>query len=186
MPHRPHISRPRTSAAREQLKQIARDLDDATDKKTPLMQAAAKGDLQSLTYWLGQADAFLNAETKVSRHTALMFAAYHGHLACVQALAEAGAALDPVCIVGLTARGYAEKGRHAATAQWLEDYAVSAHRTAKRRRMNARADDMPRAKSVPTATPKEAALAPTITTGPTPLHNALAAASRQSKLKLKP
>ena len=86
------------------------DAEDA-DKLTPLMRAAAKGDLKTVNALLDKG-ANPNLQNSVQRLTPMMFASFHGHIDVVNALFAKSA--DPRIQDALGARAvdWAILGRH--------------------------------------------------------------------------
>ena len=87
-------------------------------KLTPLMRAAAKGDLKDVTALLGKG-ADPNVQSSQQGVTALMCAAYFGHLDVVKALVAKGAKLDQKDRNGGGAVDWAVAGERDAIDQWL-------------------------------------------------------------------
>lgn len=88
------------------------------DGLTPLMRAAARGDVAQVTSLLaGGAD--VNLAHAQLRLTPLMFASYSGHDAVVQLLLEKGAAANAKDAAGASAADWASQGGHEPTADRL-------------------------------------------------------------------
>ena len=88
------------------------------DGLTPLMRAAARGDVTTVTTLVaGGAD--VNATHAELRLSPLMFAAYFGHDAVVRRLLDAGARANVKDAAGASAADWATAGDHAATTDAL-------------------------------------------------------------------
>jgi ankyrin repeat protein len=85
---------------------------------TPLIRAAAKGDLKEVTVLLGKG-ADPNVQSSQQGITALMCAAYLGHLDVVKALVAKGAKLDQKDRNGGGAVDWAVAGERDEVDQWL-------------------------------------------------------------------
>src|SRR5262245_53590653 len=83
------------------------------------MRAAATGDLKQVTALLGKG-ADPNVQSSANGVTALMCAAYFGHLQVVQALVAKGARLDQKDRNGGGAVDWAVAGERDQVDQWLE------------------------------------------------------------------
>jgi ankyrin repeat protein len=81
------------------------------DGLTPLMRAAARGDLAQVTALLGKGSE-PDASTPAQRVTALMCAAYFGHAAVIKALLAKGARLELKDAQGAAAVDWAALGDH--------------------------------------------------------------------------
>ena len=88
-------------------------------KVTPLMRAAAVGDLKQVTALLAKG-ADPNLQSSANGVTALMCAAYFGHLQVVQALVAKDARLDQKDRNGGGAVDWAVAGEREQVDQWLE------------------------------------------------------------------
>jgi ankyrin repeat protein len=88
------------------------------DGLTPLMRAAARGDLAAVTTAIA-AGADVNAAHPDARLTPLMFAAYFGHEATVRQLLEKGARPNLKDAAGASAADWASTGSREATATVL-------------------------------------------------------------------
>jgi ankyrin repeat protein len=87
-------------------------------KLTPLIRAAAKGDLKEVNALLGKG-ADPNVQSSQQGITALMCAAYFGHLEVVKALVAKGAKLDQKDRNGGGAVDWAVAGDREEVDQWL-------------------------------------------------------------------
>lgn len=83
------------------------------DGLTPLMRAAARGDVAAATTML-DAGVEVNASHADTRLTPLMFAAYFGHDAVVRLLLEKGATANAKDATGASAADWAAQGGHDA------------------------------------------------------------------------
>lgn len=81
------------------------------DGLTPLMRAAARGDVKQVTALL-DSGADPNAITTAQRVTALMCAAYFGHTAVITALIAKGAKIEQKDAQGAAAVDWAALGDH--------------------------------------------------------------------------
>jgi ankyrin repeat protein len=88
------------------------------DGLTPLMRAAARGDVNAVTA-LVAAGADVNGTHAELRLSPLMFAAYFGHGPVVRALLDAGARANHKDTAGASAADWATAGDQAATADTL-------------------------------------------------------------------
>jgi uncharacterized protein len=89
------------------------------DGLTPLMRAAARGDVTAVTAAL-TAGADVNGAHAETRLTALMFAAYFGHEAAARLLLDKGAQPNLKDATGASAADWASTGSHEATATLLQ------------------------------------------------------------------
>lgn len=88
------------------------------DGLTPLMRAAARGDITTVTSQVaGGAD--VNGAHAQLRLTPLMFAAYGGHDAVVRLLLDKGATTNLKDANGASAADWASQGGHQRTAEVL-------------------------------------------------------------------
>jgi len=81
------------------------------DGLTPLMRAAARGDVAQVTALLDRG-ADPNAVTPAQRVTALMCAAYFGHAAVIKTLVAKGATIEQKDAQGAAAVDWAALGDH--------------------------------------------------------------------------
>lgn len=88
------------------------------DGLTPLMRAAARGDVAAVTAALGGTD--VNAAHAEARLTPLMFAAYFGHDAVVRLLLDRGATANLKDATGASAADWASTASHEGTATLLQ------------------------------------------------------------------
>lgn len=88
------------------------------DGLTPLMRAAARGDVAAVTSALDAAD--VNTAHAEARLTPLMFAAYFGHDAVVRLLLDKGAAANLKDATGASAADWASTASHEGTATILQ------------------------------------------------------------------
>jgi ankyrin repeat protein len=88
------------------------------DGLTPLMRAAARGDVAAVTAVVA-AGADVNATHAETRLAALMFAAYFGHEAVVRLLLEKGAQPNLKDATGASAADWASTGSRDGTATLL-------------------------------------------------------------------
>ncbi len=86
---------------------------------TPLIRAAARGNLQEVNALLGKG-ADPNVQSSHQGITAMMCAAYFGHLEVVKALVAKGARLDQKDRNGGGAVDWAVAGERDDVDQWLE------------------------------------------------------------------
>ena len=99
------------------LAQPAVDAPDA-DGLTPLMRAAARGDVTSVGDLIGRGAA-VDAQAAGTRVTALMCAAYFGHVEVVKALLAKSAKPDLKDATGASAADWAATGSRDAAADVL-------------------------------------------------------------------
>ena len=94
------------------------------DGLTPLMRAAARGDLAQVTALLGKGSD-PDASTPAQRVTALMCAAYFGHTPVIKALLGKGAKMELKDAQGAAAVDWAALGDHAELEKTLTGPNVS-------------------------------------------------------------
>jgi ankyrin repeat protein len=94
------------------------------DKLTPLMRAAARSDLKDVNALLAKG-ANPNVRSSEQNITALMFAAYFGHVDVIKALVARGAQIELKDAAGAAAADWAAVGGHADLEPMLTGKGVS-------------------------------------------------------------